>query len=86
MRDVAPLTMTAWFYLYCERLFFGFLDCDCALKNAPIRWCWRYVQFGEEGVQFALLMQFEQGFAHHPVEVGMPPLEFVDGEFHPFLL
>jgi len=33
MRDVAPLTMTAWFYLrYCERLFFGFLDCDCALK------------------------------------------------------
>ena len=64
----------------------GFFDCDSALKNAPIRWRWRCVQFGKEGIQLALIVQFEQGFAHHTVEIGVPPLEFVDREFHPFVL
>ena len=75
------------FYLIGEIIFGdGFFDCDCVLKDALICGCRSGIQFGEEGVQLALFVQLKQGLTHHTVEVGMPPLEFVDGKFHPFLL
>ena len=85
MRDVVPRTMP--FTLLREIIFGdGFFDCDGPRKDALICRCRSGIQFREKGVQLVLFVQLEQGLTHHTVEVGVPPLEFVDREFHPFVL
>ena len=75
------------FYLIGEIIFGdGFFDRDCTLKDALICVCRSCIQFREKGVQLALFVQLEQGLTHHTVEVEMPPLEFVDREFHGFFI
>ena len=85
MRDVVPRTMP---FTLLREIIFGYrlLDGDCTLKDALVWRCRRRVQFGKERVQLARFVQLKQGLAHHAVEVRMPPLEFVDGEFHLFVL
>ena len=79
MRDIVPRTIRLVYY-YCREII---LDGDRTSQDTHF-WLRRLlVQFRHVFVQLALVVQFQQRFAHHAIEIWMPPLQLLDCGLHP---
>ena len=78
MRDIVPRTIRLVYYYGREII----LDGDRTSQETHF-WLRRlFVQFRHVFVQLALVVQFQQRFAHHAIDVRVSPLQLLDCSLH----